>query len=331
MQFNKNYLDTNPSVVIPFFNRSKFLQRLLGSLANQTFPAKIIYIIDNGSSAIEIEKCENIIREFPSLDIRLISTLKKGNANIARSLGLNISDTKYVAFLDSDDWWEPMHLEVAIRTLEKSKKTAYFSGAKIHRRKVIELIPEKLNDEDDIFEYIFLKENTATTPTFVVNKNLLPKDETFWDLNLRRHQDYDFFFNIHLKTNGWCNSQIALINVDWDSGGTKRKAHFRSMVRFIKKWESMMSKSAACNYYERNLVTLYRFRAPSLYIKYYKLKLYELNSNSFLIFLNIFKISLLCKLKNKTEDFLDSANLNGLFNKSIDTLGQAKAYLFKNK
>ena len=122
------------TVVVPFYNRSSYADRLIDSVVLQSSQPKYLWFIDNGSTQDEVEHLKKIIndRANQNLSIQYFRTEKSGNANYARNLGLEKSATKYVAFLDSDDWWESNHLEESVKILEKSGKAAIYGGAIIH-------------------------------------------------------------------------------------------------------------------------------------------------------------------------------------------------------
>ena len=93
------------SVVIPTHNRLELLKRAISSVLNQTIKTKEIIIIDNGST----DNTHGMISSlFP--EIKYIYENRKG-VSIARNLGIKNCRSSWIAFLDSDDAWEPKKLE----------------------------------------------------------------------------------------------------------------------------------------------------------------------------------------------------------------------------
>jgi glycosyltransferase involved in cell wall biosynthesis len=259
------------TVVVPFYNRSSFTERLLISIFNQNALPQTILFIDNGSSFQECTRCMEMLSRFFcfEVEIKFLSTLKSGNANYARQLGLELAKSKYVAYLDSDDWWEPGHLISAVNTLEKSSKVGYYCGANIHRGHVEIRNACAVDDYQTVFDFLLIYKKIAQTSSYVVVREKMLGHKIIWDPSLKRNQDYDFFLSLHMYGGGWCFSEKALTNIDWDDGGAGSKIDFKSMIRFIHKWEHAMSKVILLKYLKSSLSELVARGAKIKYIKYY--------------------------------------------------------------
>ena len=238
--------DNSVAVVIPFYNRSQFLQRLLDSIAIQTLPVAKVYIIDNGSSLEETVKAWRIISSHQLRSKCLFtSSLGKGNANYARNLGYQLAETKYVAFLDSDDWWEKQHLAQSAHCLQRSSKAAVYSGSVIHyKNSVLSNKSIDIAHFNDPFSFIMSPEgHIAQTSSYVVNKQLL-QDSVLWSEQLKRHQDLDYFAEIYYNSLGWCYLPQANVNMDKIEGGVDiNKIDYASMIQFYHKWNPLFPKA----------------------------------------------------------------------------------------
>lgn len=238
MNFSKDLEFLDVTVVIPFYNRSNYAQKLLASILEQTFKPKFIYFVDNGSVPDEVEMLKSLISEVSEkrIIIRYLKTQKTGNANYARNLGMNEAITQYVAFLDSDDWWESCHLENSINILKNSDKSAIYGGAIIHS-----LNSEVINYSGDIatvetpFHILFSNLGwSAQTSSYIVDKHKIGTIQ--WDEILKRHQDYDFFLNLEYQTSGWIFNPIPSSNLERNDAVTGRNFDIESMINFLKKW-----------------------------------------------------------------------------------------------
>lgn len=94
------------SVIIPVYNKARFIQNTLTSVLNQQFSDFEVLVIDDGSTD---ESC-SIIQAFEDPRIRLIKQTNQG-VSAARNAGIQEAKAPYIAFLDADDLWEPDHLE----------------------------------------------------------------------------------------------------------------------------------------------------------------------------------------------------------------------------
>ncbi len=98
-------------IIVPVYNGEKTLKRCLNSLRNQTFTDWQAIIVDDASIDGSIE----IIESYAAQDDRFVLIKQDKNAGVsnARNKALTaVSDSDYVAFLDSDDYWECDMLEV---------------------------------------------------------------------------------------------------------------------------------------------------------------------------------------------------------------------------
>jgi glycosyltransferase involved in cell wall biosynthesis len=95
-------------VVIPVFNRAWQLHRALSSLQVQTYKNFEVIVSDDGST----EDIAAVVQEFAGiLNIHLIKAENFGGPARPRNLGMQHAQGDWIAFLDSDDWWDDDRLE----------------------------------------------------------------------------------------------------------------------------------------------------------------------------------------------------------------------------
>jgi glycosyltransferase involved in cell wall biosynthesis len=100
------------SVIIPTYNRARFVPSAVQSVLDQTFQNVEIIVVDDGST----DDTRRALEPFGK-KIRCLVTENKGPAH-ARNIGMKAASGKYVAFLDSDDLYLPGKLEWEISFLE---------------------------------------------------------------------------------------------------------------------------------------------------------------------------------------------------------------------
>lgn len=93
---NNKYLLT---VIIPVYNTEKYIKRCIDSILNQSFKyIKIIIINDNST-----DRSSSIIHKFSSYEqVKIIENSYNIGQGESRNIGLNLVDTDYFCFLDSD-------------------------------------------------------------------------------------------------------------------------------------------------------------------------------------------------------------------------------------
>lgn len=91
------------SVIVPVYNVEKYIRRCVDSIIGQTYKNLEILLIDDGSSDLSGEICD----EYAEGDMRVKTFHKKnGGQASARNVGLENANGEYIGFVDSDDWIE---------------------------------------------------------------------------------------------------------------------------------------------------------------------------------------------------------------------------------
>ncbi|MBE0369282.1 glycosyltransferase family 2 protein [Pseudoalteromonas aurantia] len=96
------------SVVIPLFNKAKFISRALESISAQVKKPLEIIVVNDGST----DESASIVRSFSKCDVRFINHDKNLGVSCARNSGISAALGDFIAFLDADDYWQPNFLEV---------------------------------------------------------------------------------------------------------------------------------------------------------------------------------------------------------------------------
>ena len=106
------------NVIIPTYNRSHLLERCVGSVISQGYSNVEVLIIDDGSEDETKRIAEELKKQYPA--IRYCCNVRSKGPSGARNTGILESDGEFIAFLDSDDTWNPDHLIPGIQILEKN-------------------------------------------------------------------------------------------------------------------------------------------------------------------------------------------------------------------
>lgn len=96
------------SVVIPVYNVAPYLDKCISSVVNQTYRDLEIILVNDGSTDNSGEICESWAGKDSR--IRYFQKENEGSGK-TRNLGIRHATGEYIAFLDSDDWWEPDYAE----------------------------------------------------------------------------------------------------------------------------------------------------------------------------------------------------------------------------
>lgn len=94
------------SVVIPVYNKEKFIENTIYSVLNQTLSDFELIIVDDSST----DKSLSIIDSIEDKRIKTYS-IKNSGVSKSRNYGVEKSTSNLIAFLDADDLWKKNHLE----------------------------------------------------------------------------------------------------------------------------------------------------------------------------------------------------------------------------
>lgn len=98
-----NAMDYLLSVVIPCYNCEKTLKKAVDSVICQPCAERIeIILVDDGSKDNTPQLCDDIGQNNKNVKVL---HCRNGGAGAARNIGIDIATGKYIAMLDSDDWW----------------------------------------------------------------------------------------------------------------------------------------------------------------------------------------------------------------------------------
>ena len=111
------------SIIMPAFNRERYLAESIESVLNQTFADWELIVVDDGSSDSTPAIIERYCLSFPGR-VKPISQANSGVA-AARNTGIKASTGELVAFIDSDDLWHPRKLERQVQSLREAGDVAF--------------------------------------------------------------------------------------------------------------------------------------------------------------------------------------------------------------
>ena len=119
------------SVIIPTYNRYKYLLRAVNSVLAQTYKNIEIIIVDDCSTDSEYNNLEDVYKNEKKVIILRLPINQRSKYNslhaqgYTRNEGIKISNGEYISFLDDDDLWSNQKLEIQLAVIEKFGKDKY--------------------------------------------------------------------------------------------------------------------------------------------------------------------------------------------------------------
>lgn len=113
------------TLVIPVYNSEKYIGRCLDSILNQTYNDVDILVINDGSK----DKSKEIIEEYQRKynNIKLINQENIGVAK-TRNKAIKLAETKYIMFIDNDDYIDSNYIETYLNKIEKTEADIVIGG-----------------------------------------------------------------------------------------------------------------------------------------------------------------------------------------------------------
>ena len=101
----------NVDIILPTYNCEKYIGETINSIISQTFKNWKLLIVDDASQDVTTDIIKKYLND-KRINLRKIK--KNKGAGFCRNLALRYSDSKYVAFIDSDDVWKKNKLDEQI-------------------------------------------------------------------------------------------------------------------------------------------------------------------------------------------------------------------------
>ena len=191
------------SVIVPVYNKEKYISRMLGDISNQSFEDFECIIVDDGSTDSSGEICD----EFAAKDERFcVMHIPNGGVSHARNIGLEKASGKYITFVDADDHIEPDYLQRLYTDIALSHADIVIAGPlkvwKDNRQPVAPKIPyQGLQRMDALLPDFAEVQKTTGIYGFCWGKMMsreLLSDVRFSEW-LRLAEDFEFYLRLYPK------------------------------------------------------------------------------------------------------------------------------------
>jgi len=179
------------SVIIPVFNREKFISRAIESVLNQSFRNFEIIVVDDGST----DNTPYIIKQYP---IKIITQKNKG-VSAARNTGIKASSGNIIAFLDSDDEWKKDKLKIQAKFFENNPSYKIHQTDEIWIRDGKFLNKKRIHQKKEGFIFYESLHLCLISPSAVAIKKELFEEIGLFREDFEVCEDYELWLRITKK------------------------------------------------------------------------------------------------------------------------------------
>jgi glycosyltransferase involved in cell wall biosynthesis len=186
------------SIIIPVFNKEKFVAKTLESVLVQTFSDFEVIVVNDGST----DDSETEILGFKDGRIKYFSKKNEGVA-VARNFGIEKALADYICFLDADDYWYPNFLETMERyASELPDQKVFASKIEIETKNKRVMAKYSVDGNSGFVIVDFFKasqkECVLWSSCTCLHKSVFEKTGTF-DTRIRHGEDTELWIRIGLQ------------------------------------------------------------------------------------------------------------------------------------
>lgn len=224
------------SVVLPTFNQLEYVKVAVTSVLEQTLADWEMVIADDGSA----ESTREYLRSLDDPRIRTLWLPHSGNPSQVRNAAIRSARGPYLAFLDSDDRWDPRKLEVQLSALQADggRRWSYTAVERMDeqgRPKSDEEIARWVPYGGNIVEKLLRIEALIATPAVIAERSLVEEvggfDEDQWF-----GEDYDLWIRLAMRSEvGVVPERLASVRVHDESYSRNRLGAYEGWVRLYGK------------------------------------------------------------------------------------------------
>jgi glycosyltransferase involved in cell wall biosynthesis len=186
---NENCKWPRISIVTPSFNQGQFIEETIRSVLLQDYPNLEYIVIDGGS----IDSTRQILKKYNRY-ITWISEPDEGQTD-AINKGLKMASGEIVAYLNSDDIYEPGALMSVARLFCQWDNVAMIYGDIIHIDERSEFLEFHKTGDVNLKQYLMVGEFYLPQPSVFFRKNVI-NSIGYFNRYLHLAMDYDYWLKI---------------------------------------------------------------------------------------------------------------------------------------
>lgn len=224
-------------IIMPNYNKGSYIKEAIESVVNQSYKNWKLFIIDDNSN----DSSKKEIKKFIKQKNIKISFLKKNKGpSYCRNIGLKRSKGKFIAFLDSDDFWLKNKLKLQINFMIKNNFHFTFTDYVPILQGKNSIKKLKTTNIENVFNFHkFIKNSSINTSTMILEKKFI-KNLNFKNVTLM--EDYIFKCELMKKSNIPFNKYpraSAIYRIIQKSRSSKKILNIYNLWKINKKYNKL--------------------------------------------------------------------------------------------
>ncbi len=221
------------SVIVPVFNRAPVLEKALRSVLAQSCQDFEIVVVDDGSS----DSPKTVVDRIGDPRIRFLRQENQGGG-MARNTGINAAKGRFIAPLDSDDVFLPLHLERMKLLLDGTENVVGYARVLVDRGDGRTMLkpPRAIRSDEDMGEYVLCERGFVPTITTVVEREIAQRVR--YHPKLRAAEDVDFAIRLALE--GCTFRMLEEPGATWNDHDDPGRASARNQADELGDWLAQM-------------------------------------------------------------------------------------------
>ena len=201
------------SIIIPIYNKERYISKCLCSINEQTFCSFEVIIINDGST----DNSQAILDQISDERFHVISINNQGVSN-ARNIGLDHAKGEYILFIDADDYISVSYLQTIYETLGNDRVDILIFGLQKvygnnHIRTLIPQFSGKVTNREFIDSYMSAFEKQDGIYGYVCNKTIkrsfISKHNIRFCTDIKQAEDLYFWLDVYKFSPTMAFSQYA--------------------------------------------------------------------------------------------------------------------------
>lgn len=184
------------SIIMPAYNAERYIEESIKSILSQTYTDWELIIIDDCSHDQTPHICKSYTKHSEKIHYYR-NPFNKGVAE-SRNRGVSLAQGEWIAYIDSDDCWQPQKLELQLRIAAEKQACFIFTGSAYINENSLPLeyclpVPLEISYKE------LLKQNVISCSSVLIHKELMLRYPM--ENGSKMHEDFAIWLKV-LKNEG---------------------------------------------------------------------------------------------------------------------------------